>query len=175
VCSPAFSKKIAQFNCGCELPSKIDNVRVRRAGVVHDSTSIAVPPTIVRAEMPDAYTHHFNGAGFGGLLSRCRHLRSKLGSLARALVSKRRARKCNRFTVASACRIIRFQTLDGEAATSLYAARGRRIPFNSNSPTGSTFMASSTFVSTRGLMRICPGLASSQSRDATLDTVPIAA
>ena len=45
---------------------------------------------------------------------------------------------------------------------------GRLIPFNSNSPTGSTFTAFSTFVSTRGLMRICPGLASSQSREATI-------
>ena len=49
------------------------------------------------------------------------------------------------------------------------------IPFNSNSPTGSTFTAFSTFINTRGLMRICPGLASSQRREATLDTVPIAA
>ncbi len=35
--------------------------------------------------------------------------------------------------------------------------------------------SSSTAIKTRGLMRICPGLASSQSRDATLDTVPMAA
>jgi hypothetical protein len=34
------------------------------------------------------------------------------------------------------------------AATTLYAARGRRIPFNSNSPTGSTFTAFSTFINT---------------------------
>ena len=61
------------------------------------------------------------------------------------------------------------------APTTLYAARGRLIPFNSNSPTGSTVTACSTFVSTRGLMRICPGLASSQRREATLDTVPMAA
>ena len=61
------------------------------------------------------------------------------------------------------------------AATTLYAARGRLIPFNSNSPTGSIVTAFSTFVSTRGLMRICPGLASSHSREATFDTVPIAA
>ena len=54
------------------------------------------------------------------------------------------------------------------APTTLYAARGRLIPFNSNSPTGSTFTAFSTFVST-GLMRICPGLASSQRREATLE------
>ena len=33
----------------------------------------------------------------------------------------------------------------------------------------------STAIKTRGLMRICLGLASSQSRDATLDTVPMAA
>ena len=31
------------------------------------------------------------------------------------------------------------------------------------------------FINTRGLMRICPGFASSHSREATLDTVPIAA
>ena len=61
------------------------------------------------------------------------------------------------------------------APTTLYAARGRLIPFNSNSPTGSTSTAFSTFINTRGLMRICPGLASSHSREATLDTVPIAA
>ena len=40
------------------------------------------------------------------------------------------------------------------AASTLYAARGRLIPFNSNSPTGSTFTAFSTFINTRGLMRI---------------------
>ena len=40
------------------------------------------------------------------------------------------------------------------AAKTLYAARGRLIPFNSNSPTGSTFTAFSTFISTLGLMRI---------------------
>jgi hypothetical protein len=55
------------------------------------------------------------------------------------------------------------------------AANGRLIPFNSNSPTGSTVTAFSTFVSTRGLIRICPGFASSHSREATLDTVPMAA
>ena len=38
--------------------------------------------------------------------------------------------------------------------TTLYAARGRLIPFNSNSPTGSTLTAFSTFINTRGLMRI---------------------
>jgi hypothetical protein len=38
----------------------------------------------------------------------------------------------------------------------LYAAKGRLIPFNSNSPTGSTFTALSTAASTRGLMSICP-------------------
>jgi hypothetical protein len=59
--------------------------------------------------------------------------------------------------------------------TTLYAARGRPIPFNSNSPTGSTLTAFSTATSTRALTSICPGLASSQSRDATLDTVPMAA
>jgi hypothetical protein len=64
---------------------------------------------------------------------------------------------------------------DGWAPITLYAARGRLIPFNSNSPTGSTCTAFSTFVSTLGLMRICPGLASSHRREATLETVPIAA
>jgi hypothetical protein len=49
------------------------------------------------------------------------------------------------------------------AATTLHAARGRLIPFNSNSLTASTFTAFSTFVSTRGLMRICPGFASSHN------------
>jgi hypothetical protein len=39
------------------------------------------------------------------------------------------------------------------APTTLYAARGRLIPFNSNSPTGSTFTAFSTFIKTLGLMR----------------------
>jgi hypothetical protein len=33
----------------------------------------------------------------------------------------------------------------------LYAARGRLIPFNSNSPTGSTFTAFSTFINTTRL------------------------
>ena len=61
------------------------------------------------------------------------------------------------------------------AATTLYAAKGRRIPLSANSPTGSTVTAFSTFVSTRGLMRICPGFASSQRREATLETVPMAA
>ena len=61
------------------------------------------------------------------------------------------------------------------APRTLYAASGRLIPFNSNSPTGSTFTAFSTFINTRGLIRICPGLASSQRREATFDTVPMAA
>jgi hypothetical protein len=39
----------------------------------------------------------------------------------------------------------------------LYAANGRRIPLSANSPTGSTFTACSTFVSTRGLIRIWLG------------------
>ena len=43
----------------------------------------------------------------------------------------------------------RFQTSEDEAASTLYAAKGRLIPFNSNSPTGSTFTAFSTFISTR--------------------------
>jgi hypothetical protein len=61
------------------------------------------------------------------------------------------------------------------AATTLCAARGRRMPLSANSPTGSTVTVSSTAISTRGLIRICPDLASSQRRDATLDTVPMAA
>ena len=61
------------------------------------------------------------------------------------------------------------------APTTLYAASGRLIPLSTNSPTGSTVTAFSTFVSTRGLIRICPGFASSQRREATLDTVPMAA
>jgi hypothetical protein len=36
----------------------------------------------------------------------------------------------------------------------LYAAIGRLIPFNSNSPTGSTFTAFSTFINTRAVIRI---------------------
>src|SRR5262249_776855 len=69
----------------------------------------------------------------------------------------------------------RLLLIRGLVASTLYAARGRLMPFNSNSPTGSTFTTFSTFVSTRGLIRICPGLASSQRREATLDTVPMAA
>jgi sulfide:quinone oxidoreductase len=46
-------------------------------------------------------------------------------------------------------------------------ARGMRLPLSSNSPTGSTVTASLTAISTRGLIRICPGLASSQSREAS--------
>ena len=40
----------------------------------------------------------------------------------------------------------------------LYAASGRLIPFNSNSPTGLTFTALSTFVSTRGTTQDLPRL-----------------
>jgi hypothetical protein len=57
----------------------------------------------------------------------------------------------------------------------LYAASGRLMPLSAKSPAGSTATASSTAISTRGLMRICPGLASSHKRDATFDTVPMAA
>jgi hypothetical protein len=66
------------------------------------------------------------------------------------------------------------QVLDDWTPTTLYAARGRLIPFNSNSPTGSTFTAFSTFINTRGLMRICPCSLSSQGGEATLESVPIA-
>ena len=54
-------------------------------------------------------------------------------------------------TVLQACSA---QAPAGTVPTTLYAARGRLIPFNSNSPTGSTFTAFSTFINTRGLMRI---------------------
>ena len=47
---------------------------------------------------------------------------------------------------------------DDWAPTTLYAAKGRLIPFNSNSPTGSTFTAFSTFINTRALIRILPRL-----------------
>jgi hypothetical protein len=53
------------------------------------------------------------------------------------------------------------QILDDAPATTLYAARGRLIPFNSNSPTDSTLTVFSTLVSTRGLISICPRFASS--------------
>src|SRR5262249_48325336 len=62
-----------------------------------------------------------------------------------------------------------------EDAATLYAIIGRRRPLSSNSPTGSTVTALSTASMTRGLIRIWPVLASSQRRDATLETVPIAA
>src|SRR6516225_3526018 len=65
--------------------------------------------------------------------------------------------------------------LELEDASTLYAAIGRRMPFSANSPTASTITAFSIACRTRGLMRICPGFASSQSRDATFETVPIAA
>src|SRR5262249_36271035 len=63
----------------------------------------------------------------------------------------------------------------GTDSTTLYAITGRRIPFSANSPTGSTATTCSTDCRTRGLTRIWAGLASSQRRDATLETVPIAA
>src|SRR6516162_4306045 len=65
--------------------------------------------------------------------------------------------------------------LEIEGASTLYAAIGRRMPLRLNSRTDSTVMVLSTASITRGLIRIWPGLASSQSRDATLETVPIAA
>src|SRR5262249_8852116 len=64
---------------------------------------------------------------------------------------------------------------DGEDSRTLYATIGRRMPFSSNSPTGSTVTAFSMAWRTRGLMRIWPGLASSQRREATFETVPMAA
>jgi hypothetical protein len=60
---------------------------------------------------------------------------------------------------------------DDWAAITLYAAKGRLIPLSVNSPTGSTFTASSMAISTRGVRRICPGFASSQSREATLGVI----
>jgi hypothetical protein len=68
------------------------------------------------------------------------------------------------------CPIIRASRLR-ECGDHIVRARGRLIPFNLNSPTGSALTASSTAINTRGLVRICPGLASSQRREATLDTV----
>jgi hypothetical protein len=65
--------------------------------------------------------------------------------------------------------------LELEDASTLYAAIGRRMPFSANSPTASTITAFSIACRTRGRMRICPGFASSQSRDATFETVRIAA
>jgi len=49
------------------------------------------------------------------------------------------------------------------AATTLYAAKGRRIPFNVTSPAASTLTTCSTAISTRGLIKICPGFASSSA------------
>jgi hypothetical protein len=45
---------------------------------------------------------------------------------------------------------------DDWAAITLHAASGRLIPLSANSPTRSTSTAFSIFVSTRGLIRICP-------------------
>jgi hypothetical protein len=60
----------------------------------------------------------------------------------------------------------------GDAAEStLYAAKGRLMPLSLNSPIGSTLIASATAIKTRGLIKIGPRFASSQSRDATLDIV----
>jgi hypothetical protein len=50
-----------------------------------------------------------------------------------------------------------------------------RMPLSANSPTGSVLTIFSTANKTRGLIRIWLGLASSQSRDAKLETVPFAA
>src|SRR4029453_17144012 len=52
---------------------------------------------------------------------------------------------------------------------------GDYCPLSEKSPTGSTLTAWSPAIKTRELIKICPGLASSQRRDATLDTVPMAA
>ena len=62
----------------------------------------------------------------------------------------------------------------GLDSTTLYAARGR-LTLQLELADRLDLYGISTFVSTRALMRICPGLASSQSREATLDTVPMAA
>src|SRR6185312_8950989 len=59
-------------------------------------------------------------------------------------------------------------------ASTLYATMGRRMPLIANSPTNSAFTIFSTAISTRALTKIWPGVASSQRRDATLETVPIA-
>src|SRR5262249_47108359 len=63
---------------------------------------------------------------------------------------------------------------EGNGSTTLYVIMVRRMPLSVHSPTGSTVTAFSTTSRTRGLMRIWPRLASSQSLEATLDTVPIA-
>jgi hypothetical protein len=54
----------------------------------------------------------------------------------------------------------------------LYAARGRLIPFNSDSPTGSTCTA---LHQNSGANQDLPRLDFVHSREATLDTVPMAA
>jgi hypothetical protein len=46
---------------------------------------------------------------------------------------------------------------------------GRRIPLRANSPNGSTVTSVSISINTRGVIRICPGLASSHRRDALRD------
>src|SRR5690242_9895742 len=67
-------------------------------------------------------------------------------------------------------------------ARPLLRAAGRTAPRRPNrvyaiieNREDSTATAFSTAINTRGLISIWPGLASSQSRDATLETVPIAA
>jgi hypothetical protein len=72
-------------------------------------------------------------------------------------------------------RLSRYERYRSFIEITLYVASGRRIPFSSNSPIASTDTESSMANSTRGLMRIWPGFASSQRRDATFDTVPMAA
>ena len=58
--------------------------------------------------------------------------------------------------------------------TTLKAFTGRWKPFRVSSPTASTSAISSTPPATRWASRICPGLASPQSREARLVTVPMA-
>ena len=65
------------------------------------------------------------------------------------------------------------QRFGATAAMTLYAATGRRIPLSASSPTCSAMTASSTAKRTRGLIKTWPGLASSQRREATLDTFEV--
>ena len=61
------------------------------------------------------------------------------------------------------------------SSSTLYAGTGRANPFSVNVPTSSASTSSSTSASVRWLIRICPPVASSQSRDARIVTAPTAA
>src|SRR3984893_3361298 len=62
-------------------------------------------------------------------------------------VAPLRARRCSTLD----CHSVR---VGAEGATTLYAVIGRRMPLRVSSPTGWTFMLSSTAIKTRGLIRI---------------------